>query len=557
VEWPDDELAVYSSLRGPFFALTDSTLLEYRSERKTLNPLAPRLEQPSTPDQNEVAQALDLLKDAFKLRNERPLAHTVQALLSATRAHAGMAFWPSGEQALANVQRIVDEARRFDARAATSFRAFVERLQEQARRGEASGANVLEEGSDGVRIMTVHGAKGLEHPIVILCEPTQGLRTDPSRYVDVTRRVSAVPLCDAAPYELRRHRDELLRREHAEETRLTYVAATRARDLLVVPCVGDARQLGWVDVLHPALYPAPETKRAPAAAPGCPAFGDDSVLDAPARAQRNKEDSVAPGEHIPQRGEHRVVWWDPRTLMLDRVPVGGVRQQELLAPSQSNLAELASKQRYELFEVTRSSTLERASVALLRASTITTLARQPTSEPVSGLNAGPSVPAVPVAVEIVTRAKMSSTAAGARFGTLVHAVLADLLAEHVRGGDVRPERFVSMIAWHARALGASVDETESALSRVAAAWDHAVLVRARASDTLWIELPVALRLESDVLAEGALDLAFREADGTFTVVDLKTDDPTGNASYAAQVALYARAIAVATGQVARGLLLAV
>lgn len=567
VEWPDDELAVYSALRGPFFALSDAALLEYRGVRPkvreeeplapyTLNPLARRIDASScTAAQLEVAQALDLLREAFMLRNERPLAHTVQALLTATRAHAGMAFWPNGEQALANVQRILDEARRFDAKAATSFRAFVVRLQEQARRGEASGASVLEEGSDGVRIMTVHSAKGLEHPVVILCEPTTPLRRDPSRYVDVAKGVCAVPLCDAAPYELRVHRDALLRREQAEEIRLTYVAATRARDLLVVPCVGDARQPGWVDALHPALYPTAQTKRTPTLAPGCPAFGDDSVLEVPARAQRSKDESVAPGQHVPERGEHRVVWWDPRALVLDRTPVGGVRQQELLSPAGDSAAERTSAERYEKFEATRHATLERASTATLRTSTITALAKQ------AGFAAQASAQ---VSIESVARTADVQSFGGARFGSLMHATLAELLAAHARAhaphaaGELNTlSALDKTLAWHGRVLGALPQELVHAATRIRAAWEHPLLARARASATLWIELPVALRIDANLLAEGAFDFAFRETDGSFTVVDLKTDDPTGNAIYAAQVALYARAIAVATGAAARGVLLAI
>ena len=41
------------------------------------------------------------------------------------RAHAGIAMWPTGEQALANCLRLVDLARRFEQRGASSFRAFV------------------------------------------------------------------------------------------------------------------------------------------------------------------------------------------------------------------------------------------------------------------------------------------------------------------------------------------------------------------------------------------------------------------------------------------------
>ncbi len=59
-----------------------------------------------------------------------------------------------------------------------SFRGFVEELREQADGGQAAEAPILEEGSDGVRLMTVHKAKGLEFPVVILADMTAKLRSD-------------------------------------------------------------------------------------------------------------------------------------------------------------------------------------------------------------------------------------------------------------------------------------------------------------------------------------------------------------------------------------------
>jgi len=94
-------------------------------------------------------------------------------LLAKTRAHAGIAIWPTGEQALANIMRIMDQARRYEARSgATSFRAFVDELEARAERDEASETPIVEEGTEGVRIMTVHRAKGLEFPIVIFADLT-------------------------------------------------------------------------------------------------------------------------------------------------------------------------------------------------------------------------------------------------------------------------------------------------------------------------------------------------------------------------------------------------
>ena len=66
-----------------------------------------------------------------------------------------------------------------------------------------------------------------------------------------------------------------------------------------------------------------------------------------------------------------------------------------------------------------------------------------------------------------------------------------------------------------------------------------------------------LRLADGSLAEGVVDLAFREA-GVWTVVDFKTDRDleAHRAEHRTQVLLYAAAIAAATGETARGVLLA-
>jgi ATP-dependent exoDNAse (exonuclease V) beta subunit len=189
IEWPDDALHVYAALKGPFFALSDSQLLAYRGERGTLHPLRPRdpvpaeretgpddpdrtsedgETTPENPELAEVEEALALLAELHDRRNERPVAETLNRLLAAVRAHAGIANWMNGEQALANCHRLVDRAREFEAGGAPSFRAFVDWLDDQAERGGGEEGPIVEEGTEGVRMMSVHRAKGLEFPVVIL-----------------------------------------------------------------------------------------------------------------------------------------------------------------------------------------------------------------------------------------------------------------------------------------------------------------------------------------------------------------------------------------------------
>ncbi len=163
--------------------------------------------------------------------------------------------------------------------------------------------------------MTVHKAKGLQFPVVILADPTSpGARDTPGRHVDPARRLWLESLCGSAPVELLEAAAEERQREQ-EAIRVAYVAATRARDLLVAPVCGDQKIGGWLTVLDPVLYPAARSTSSPA--PGCPTFGVDSVLDRGPKGRLPAGGPVKPGLHHPLAGGPAVVWWDPARLVLE------------------------------------------------------------------------------------------------------------------------------------------------------------------------------------------------------------------------------------------------
>ncbi|HLY15679.1 MAG TPA: UvrD-helicase domain-containing protein, partial [Bryobacteraceae bacterium] len=247
IEWPDDELSVFGTLRGSLFAIPDDLLLRFRLELNCrLHPFR-RLPDDLAAEFALIRQALGILADLHRRRNRRPVADSINELLEATRAHAGFTLRRAGAQALANVYRVCDLARTFEMTGGLSFRGFVEELAAQAEKAESTEAPVLEEASDGVRLMTVHAAKGLEFPVVILADMTAKLaREGAERFVDgnlcATRLLGAV---GGAPWDLLENEQHEHARELAEGVRVAYVAATRARDLLVVPAVGDEEREGW------------------------------------------------------------------------------------------------------------------------------------------------------------------------------------------------------------------------------------------------------------------------------------------------------------------------
>ena len=226
--------------------------------------------------------------------------------LEITRAHASFALRPSGNQVLANIYRVCDLARSYELSGGYSFRGFVEQLNAQAESEDSSEAPVLEEGAEGVRVMTVHAAKGLEFPIVILADMTANIaQRNPDKHVDGDRRLCATRILGCAPWDLIDHEQEEHARDEAEGVRVAYVAATRARDMLVVATVGDVQREGWLKPLNKALYPPRANYRNPTTAPLCPPFGGSSVLQRPMDyGWRDGVTPVQPGLHRPEQGTH-------------------------------------------------------------------------------------------------------------------------------------------------------------------------------------------------------------------------------------------------------------
>ena len=181
IEWPDDELSVFATLKGSLFAIRDDVLLEYRHRVGRFHPFRLPAE-PLAGELQEVVESLRILQKLHRNRNYRPAAETLEMLLKETRAHLAFALRPSGEQVLANVLHIAELARKYEASGGLSFRGFVEEVRAGADAAETGEAPIFEEGSEGIRMMSVHKAKGLEFPVVILADITAKIcQSHPSR----------------------------------------------------------------------------------------------------------------------------------------------------------------------------------------------------------------------------------------------------------------------------------------------------------------------------------------------------------------------------------------
>jgi ATP-dependent exoDNAse (exonuclease V) beta subunit len=527
IEWPDDELSVFAVLRGSLYAVPDDTLLKFRNRHGRFQPMR---ELPWDLDAEfcPIADCFTLLRELHRRRNYRPLADTIHELLEAPRAHAGFAFRKGGERVLANVYRLTDLARSFEAGgAATSFRAFVEYLENEYESSDTGEAPVLEQEGSGVQLMTVHKAKGLEFPVVILADLTAKL-TGPQgadRFADPDRRLCAQRLMWCAPWEVLDATEDEARADEEEALRIAYVAATRARDLLVVAAIGEEeREGGWLSPLHDALYPVRDRWRTAAPAPGCPKFGNSTVLNRP--PDLPEEVSVKPGLHRPKHGSHEVVWFDPAVLTL-RVPKAeGVENEQVLNGTAEQEAE--GLRRYNEWKDAREKRIERASTPRFDVTTAD-----------SGVLVE-EADAIPV--ETITLAAPSGRPGGRKFGRVVHSIL-----QHAES----TEAIDSLAPIWGRRHGASDSEVSHAASAARAALSA---LRIPAGARIYRELPVMVRLADGTLVEGRIDLAWSDG-AAWTVVDYKTD--RREKRNVSQLQLYALALARSTGLPVRGMVLEV
>lgn len=554
IEWPDDELSVFATLRGAFFSIGDEELLDWKQRFKAFHPFRiPRgVEMPD--HLQPIVEALELLKKLHRRRNYIPVADTIQQVLDATRAHVGLVLRSAGEQALANVLHVAELARQYEASGGISFRGFVDELRLAAETAQATEAPILEEGSDGVRMMTVHKAKGLEFPVVILADLTCKLsRAEAGRWIDPAANLCALKIGGWAPVDLLLHDAEEAARDKAESERLAYVAATRARDLLVVPTIGDGPyEGGWLDPLTPAIYPPDAQRRSPSPGVGCPPFrSKDSVLNRP-EGDPARLTTVAPGAYVWQppstphpatRTAHSVVWWDPSLLHLNAASTFGLRRDDLIVKDGDMFAVEDRLSDYEKWRTERDAVVEQGKHESMRVQTATAWAAHAATLGIDEAIASAS------GIEVVRIPGAEGRPKGPRFGTLVHAVLAivplDAGAQVIRRiADVQ-----------GRLLDAPKAEVIAAVAVVSSVLKHELMTRVRAASRIRRETPVTWTQTDGMMIEGVLDLAFDEGNET-TVVDFKTDHElaAGEARYRAQLQKYVDAVSLATGRTARGVL---
>jgi len=255
---PSSALSLATVLRSPLVGLSDAAVLCLTGDSGALR-AADVLTGKATadaltaPERAELERLKRCWADLRRERDRLSLPVLVEEALGALDARTRYAATPFGEQALANLEKLLGLARAAE-QSATPLPAFVHELQTLAtvEARESQGELVEEGDTEAVTVCTIHQAKGLEWPVVVLGE----LFHDPGSRADalIFERNHGLALrpIDTEALGLKSPRFEAVRkviaeRANAEAKRLLYVAVTRACEHLVLGWMGFER--GWVKAL--------------------------------------------------------------------------------------------------------------------------------------------------------------------------------------------------------------------------------------------------------------------------------------------------------------------
>ena len=236
IDNPADQVATVAALRSQAFACSDVDLALHRERGGTFD----YLDNPPPNMEGPVADGMSVLHEFHEARIWESTQLLVDRFIRDRQLMEAATGHPRMREQWRRYRFMVEQAARFTSAGGGPLAKFLEWVDDQIQgRARVSDNPVPESDEEAVRVMTIHGSKGLEFPVVVLT----GINSTPSRRPEPVlfdRRRGRVEIGVgsrdnriATPgYEELLQLDNLL--SDAEQVRLMYVATTRARDHLVL-----------------------------------------------------------------------------------------------------------------------------------------------------------------------------------------------------------------------------------------------------------------------------------------------------------------------------------
>ncbi|MBX7105834.1 MAG: UvrD-helicase domain-containing protein [Gemmataceae bacterium] len=244
IESPLDSLSLAGVLRSPFVGLSDDAVYRLARDPRGLHAA---LRDPATReslpggDRGPAERIATLLPQWRDQKDRVPIAELFRRVLADTGYDAALMYESLPGRKLANLWKLLDLARQFDAAGGFTLSGFVQRLAElvDIPPKEQQAATQPAEATHVIRLMSIHQAKGLEFPVVVLPEFTAKSQSTSARAAWHPKFGCVAnppkedpPVFPPFPYELWKRCENQADAEEA--LRVLYVATTRAMDYLLI-----------------------------------------------------------------------------------------------------------------------------------------------------------------------------------------------------------------------------------------------------------------------------------------------------------------------------------
>ena len=235
IDNPHQDVPLISTLRSPVFGFTADELSAIRAADRDSDFYTALLKCGDTND--KCGEFLEKLADFREYAKNMELGQLIWRLFDELDIFAVCAAMRDGDNRCANLRLMLDYAKRFEGTGFRGLHRFVDWLNKLAERGDEPNRGTS---GNAVQIMTVHKSKGLEFPIVFLCDTARQFNTQDlkasvlvhpelglgPKVTDTQRGISYYGIARNA-IRIRSRREML-----SEEMRLLYVALTRAKEYL-------------------------------------------------------------------------------------------------------------------------------------------------------------------------------------------------------------------------------------------------------------------------------------------------------------------------------------
>ena len=233
---PADDLAMAGLLRSPAFGLSDAALYQLRWQGDQPTPYRAALRSAmgslAAPDLQRAERASTIVDELAPLVNRIPVAELLKRLIDACDYRAILAV--DGNRAASsrlwrNLDKLLTDAYASQQVSVDDFLEYLRATRDAgARTGEASA-----DAEQAVQLMTIHKAKGLEFPFVVLADAAYDSNGDPQQFILSPQAGLSFKL-DPAPLIYKLAKNQEADQENSEEARLLYVALTRAKEKILI-----------------------------------------------------------------------------------------------------------------------------------------------------------------------------------------------------------------------------------------------------------------------------------------------------------------------------------